>query len=105
MHSPQPKEGDDRVEAKIDAILLAVETRKGDELLKRIDDEYEGQTPTPALCGSLSADDARADAQRLRLRHSSGGSHRDWMIRGCRRCDRAHQLPQTPKTILCSYES
>jgi hypothetical protein len=41
--SPQSKEGDDRMEAKIDAILLAVEPKKGDELLQRIDDEYEGR--------------------------------------------------------------
>jgi hypothetical protein len=41
--SPQSKEGDDRMEAKIDAILLAVEPKKGDELLKRIDDAYEGR--------------------------------------------------------------
>ena len=41
--SPQSKEGDDRMEAKIDAILLAVEPKKGDELLKSIDDEYEGR--------------------------------------------------------------
>jgi hypothetical protein len=41
--SPQSKEGDDRMEAKLDAILLAVEPRKGDKLLKDIDDEYEGR--------------------------------------------------------------
>jgi hypothetical protein len=41
--SPQSKEGDDRMEAKIDAILLAVEPKKGDELLKEIDDEYQGR--------------------------------------------------------------
>lgn len=41
--SPQSKEGDDRMEAKIDAILLAVEPKKGDELLERIDEEYEGR--------------------------------------------------------------
>jgi hypothetical protein len=41
--SPQSKEGDDRMEAKIDAILLAVEPKKGDELIKGIDDEYEGR--------------------------------------------------------------
>jgi hypothetical protein len=40
--SPQSKEGDDRMEAKIGAILLAVEPKKADELLKRIDEEYEG---------------------------------------------------------------
>lgn len=41
--SPQSKEGDDRMEAKLDAILLAVEPEKGDRLLKDIDDEYEGR--------------------------------------------------------------
>lgn len=41
--SPQSKEGDDRMEAKIDAILLAVEPKRGDKLLADIDDEYEGR--------------------------------------------------------------
>ena len=41
--SPQSKEGDDRMEAKIDAILLAVEPKKGDRLLEEIDREYEGR--------------------------------------------------------------
>ncbi|NOJ47900.1 DUF6766 family protein [Bradyrhizobium archetypum] len=41
--SPQSKEGDDRMEAKIDAILLAVDPKKADDLLKKIDDEYEGR--------------------------------------------------------------
>jgi hypothetical protein len=41
--SPQSKEGDDRMEAKIDAILLAVEPRKGEALLDDIDREYEGR--------------------------------------------------------------
>src|SRR5918995_4790513 len=41
--SPQSKEGDDRMEAKLDAILLAVDPKKGDQLLKDIDDEYEGR--------------------------------------------------------------
>jgi hypothetical protein len=41
--SPQSKEGDDRMEAKIDAILLAVDPSKGDHLIKEIDDEYEGR--------------------------------------------------------------
>ncbi|MBI5260793.1 MAG: hypothetical protein HY852_03115 [Bradyrhizobium sp.] len=41
--SPQSKEGDDRMEAKIDAILLAIEPKKGDELLRSIDEEYEGR--------------------------------------------------------------
>ena len=41
--SPQSKEGDDRMEAKIDAILLAVEPEKGNRLLDAIDHEYEGR--------------------------------------------------------------
>ncbi len=41
--SPQSKEGDDRMEAKIDAILLAIEPKKGDELLQEIDREYAGR--------------------------------------------------------------
>ena len=41
--SPQSKEGDDRMEAKIDAILLAVEPKKGEGVLKDIDDHYEGR--------------------------------------------------------------
>ncbi len=32
--SPQSKEGDDRMEAKLDAILLAVEPEKGDRALE-----------------------------------------------------------------------
>src|ERR687897_123263 len=41
--SPQSKEGDDRMGAKIDAILLAVDPKKGDDLLAAIDREYEGR--------------------------------------------------------------
>lgn len=41
--SPQSKEGDDRMEAKIDAILLAVEPKRGDAMLDKIDHEYEGR--------------------------------------------------------------
>ena len=41
--SPQSKEGDDRMEAKIDAILLAVDPKKADDLLEKIDQEYEGR--------------------------------------------------------------
>ena len=41
--SPQSKEGDDRMEAKIDAILLAVEPEKAEALLKEIDEAYEGR--------------------------------------------------------------
>ena len=41
--SPQSKEGDDRMEAKIDAILLAVERKSGEALLDDIDRAYEGR--------------------------------------------------------------
>jgi hypothetical protein len=43
LGSPQSKEGDDRMEAKIDAILLAVEPKKGERLLDEIDRQYEGR--------------------------------------------------------------
>jgi hypothetical protein len=41
--SPQSKEGDDRMEAKIDAILLAIEKEKGDRIIQEIDQEYAGR--------------------------------------------------------------
>jgi hypothetical protein len=40
--SPQSKEGDDRMEAKIDAILLAVD-EDGKKKITEIDDAYEGR--------------------------------------------------------------
>jgi hypothetical protein len=41
--SPQSKEGDDRMKAKIDAILLALEPKKGEALMREIDDAYDGR--------------------------------------------------------------
>lgn len=41
--SPQSKENDDRMEAKIDAILAAVDPGRADTLLEEIDREYEGR--------------------------------------------------------------
>jgi hypothetical protein len=41
--SPQSKEGDDRMEAKIDAILMAVSPNEADKLLQEIDEEYAGR--------------------------------------------------------------
>ena len=41
--SPQSKEGDDRMEAKIDAILLAVQPRKTKTVLAEIDEAYDGR--------------------------------------------------------------
>ncbi|MDQ8731397.1 DUF6766 family protein [Bradyrhizobium sp. LHD-71] len=41
--SPQSKEGDDRMEAKLDAILIAVAPKTGEETIKKIDGSYEGR--------------------------------------------------------------
>jgi hypothetical protein len=41
--SPQSKEGDDRVEAKIDYILQVVDPKKADRVLWEIDREYAGR--------------------------------------------------------------
>jgi hypothetical protein len=41
--SPQSKEGDDRMEAKIDAILMAVQPRKSKDVLHDIDTAYQGR--------------------------------------------------------------
>jgi hypothetical protein len=41
--SPQSKEGDDRMEAKIDALLLAVDPAKGERTIRDIDEQYEGR--------------------------------------------------------------
>ncbi|MFE0756231.1 DUF6766 family protein [Inquilinus sp. NPDC058860] len=41
--SPQSKEGDDRMEAKLDAILAAVEPDRADALIDEIDRDYAGR--------------------------------------------------------------
>lgn len=41
--SPQSKEGDDRMEAKLDAILIHLVPEKADQIIKHIDDHYEGR--------------------------------------------------------------
>ena len=41
--SPQSKEGDDRMEAKVDAILMAVDKTHGEEAVRKIDELYEGR--------------------------------------------------------------
>jgi hypothetical protein len=46
--SPQSKEGDDRMEAKLDAILLAV-SPDGDRAIKNIDSRYEGRNTDTEL--------------------------------------------------------
>ncbi len=60
--SPQSKEGDDRMEAKIDAILLAVEPKKGEGMLKEIDKEYEGRHTDARFVRLLKQGDKRAAA-------------------------------------------
>lgn len=44
--SPQSKEESDRVEAKIDAILMRV-SADGKDVVKRVDDSYEGRHTDP----------------------------------------------------------
>jgi hypothetical protein len=41
--SPQSKEGDDRIEAKLDAILRAVDRDDADRLIEEIDRDYAGR--------------------------------------------------------------
>jgi hypothetical protein len=45
MHvgSPQSKEGEDRMEAKIDALVLTLQPEKGDRIIKQIDETYAGR--------------------------------------------------------------
>jgi hypothetical protein len=40
LGSPQSKEGDDRKEEKLDAILAAVEPKNGEEIIKQLDKKY-----------------------------------------------------------------
>jgi hypothetical protein len=40
LGSPQSKEGDDRKEEKLDAILKAVDTKNGEDTLKKLDQKY-----------------------------------------------------------------
>jgi hypothetical protein len=61
--SPQSKEGDDRMEAKIDAILLAVEPKKGDLLLEEIDREYEGRHTDARFVRLLEQGKGRKEAR------------------------------------------
>lgn len=44
--SPQSKEGDDRIEAKVDAILLKVDPNAAN-IIRKIDDDYEGRHTDP----------------------------------------------------------
>jgi hypothetical protein len=62
--SPQSKEGDDRMEAKLDAILLAVEPKKGDKLLRDIDEEYEGRHTDARFVRMLEHGHSQASAHK-----------------------------------------
>ncbi|MGE0006543.1 MAG: DUF6766 family protein [Parvibaculaceae bacterium] len=39
--SPQSKEGDDRKEAKLDAILAAVDPKRGNDIIAKLDKEFQ----------------------------------------------------------------
>lgn len=41
--SPQSKEGDDRVEAKVDEILRKIDPQNGERIIQTLDDEYSGR--------------------------------------------------------------
>lgn len=41
--SPQSKEGDDRVEAKLDEILRKVDPQNGERIIQTLDEEYSGR--------------------------------------------------------------
>ena len=41
--SPQSKEGDDRIEAKIDEILRRVDPQNAESIIKTLDDDYAGR--------------------------------------------------------------
>jgi 5-methylthioribose kinase len=62
--SPASKENDDRAELKLDAILRAIGGDKADELIARIDKEYERDTGhTPHAHGSDLAKNAGRELQ------------------------------------------
>jgi hypothetical protein len=63
--SPQSKEGDDRMEAKIDAILLAVDPDKGSRLLDEIDQEYEGRHTDTRFVRLLEQGNSRQSAHTI----------------------------------------
>lgn len=58
--SPQSKEGDDRIEAKIDAILLAVDRKRGDAVIDDIDRLYEGRHTDAGLAHQRARREERA---------------------------------------------
>ena len=53
--SPQSKEGDDRMEAKLDAILIAVDKKHGEQAIKDIDATYQGRETDTGYARRLAA--------------------------------------------------
>ena len=47
LGSPSSKENDDRMEAKLDAILAAVDPKNAEKLIEEIDEEYSGRHTDP----------------------------------------------------------
>jgi hypothetical protein len=60
--SPQSKEGDDRLEAKVDAILLAVDKKHGERVIKDIDRIYEGRHTDTGLARQRAVREERGKA-------------------------------------------
>jgi hypothetical protein len=60
--SPQSKEGDDRVEAKIDYILQTLDPARGDAVLREIDEEYAGRHTDARFVRLLREEKTRAGA-------------------------------------------
>ena len=49
--SPQSKEGEDRIEAKLDEILRRVDPKRGEEVIREIDEDYAGRHTDPRHAG------------------------------------------------------
>lgn len=47
LGSPQSKEGDDRVEAKLDEILRLIDRDRGEAIIRAVDEEYAGRHTDP----------------------------------------------------------
>ncbi|HVM22730.1 MAG TPA: DUF6766 family protein [Sphingomicrobium sp.] len=72
--SPSSKENDDRAEVKLDAILRAIGGEKADELIARIDKEYERSTGhTPHAHGSEIAREAGKELNPAFARAATSG--------------------------------
>jgi hypothetical protein len=61
--SPQSKEGDDRIEAKVDAILLAVDKKNGDKAISEIDRLYQGRHTDAGLAHQRARRQERSRAK------------------------------------------